>query len=184
MYLDQCNISLRMKEERLLKSFETKVVKEEAKVMCICILPMMPPAPKSTNKWFIGSVGPFAFMVAGPLAKQRGNYWVTVVSIFTLGASIFALAFKLILLAGLLIGAGFGLGSVVLLGAVMKKVGSTEGGAASSTYFTGYDIGMMLSFFTGNVLVQQSTHSPIMWSVYLIPLGLALGTAQRYRSLF
>jgi MFS family permease len=196
-----------------------------AGVMCICILPTMPPAPKSTNKWFIGSVGPFAFMaagvttyygavsaylpatlpdksaaqefillmtvanvimylVAGPLANKQGNYWVTVVSMFTLGASIFALAFKLVTLAAILVGIGFGLVSNALLGAVMKKVDSTEGGAASATYFTGYDTGTMLSFFTGNLLIQQSTYSPIMWSVYLIPVGLALASAQRYRSLF
>lgn len=119
--------------------------------------------------FMMGAVSIVARWIAGWLADKLGEFPVTLIAVGALIGSVFLLLGDYTTAAAFCIGIGFGPISVVLLSATMRKVGSDKGGVASSTFFMGYDTGMLIGQMFGGVLIGN-------WLWFLLPLGLSLFT--------
>lgn len=119
--------------------------------------------------FLMGTVSIVARWIAGWLADKLGEFPVSLIAVGALIGSVFLLMGDHTTAAAICIGIGFGPISVVLLSATMRKVGSDKGGAASATFFMGYDTGMLIGQMLGGVLIGK-------WLLFLLPLGLSLFT--------
>ena len=142
----------------------------------------------------VGNVGPFfaassLFMivsrpVSGRWADRGGSAYVILIGFLSLIAGMIAIGFSQtmagFILAGILVGIGYGFSMPTLQAFAVRNVPAGRRGAATGTYYASFDLGIGLGAVVWGFVAAASGYQT-MYFTTLIPLVMAVAIYYKFR---